>query len=34
LDHMLDQQNTARYKLTNALRAQFKNHRSFADLVT
>ena len=30
---MLDQQNTARHKLTNALRSQFKNHRSFADLV-
>jgi hypothetical protein len=32
-DHMLDQQNTARSKLTHALRGQFKNHRSFADLV-
>ena len=31
---MLDQQNTARHKLTNALRSQFKNHRGFADLVT
>jgi hypothetical protein len=33
LDHMVDQQNTARHKLTNALRSQFKNHRGFADLV-
>jgi len=33
LDHMLDQQNTARHRLTHALRALFKNHRSFADLV-
>jgi hypothetical protein len=31
---MLDQQNTARHKLTNALRSQFKKHRGFADLVT
>jgi hypothetical protein len=31
---MLDQQNTASHKLTNTLRAQFKNHRGFADLVT
>ena len=30
---MVDQQNTARHKLTNALRSQFKNHRGFADLV-
>jgi len=33
LDHMLDQQNTARHKLTHALRSLFKNHRGFADLV-
>jgi hypothetical protein len=30
---MIDQQNSARHKLANALRALFKNHRSFADLV-
>jgi hypothetical protein len=30
---MIDQQNSARHKLANALRAQFKNHRGFADLV-
>jgi hypothetical protein len=30
---MLDQRHTARHKLTNALRTQFKNHCGFADLV-
>jgi hypothetical protein len=30
---MIDQENSARHKLANALRAQFKNHRGFADLV-
>jgi hypothetical protein len=29
---MIDQQNSARHKLAN-VRAQFKNHRGFADLV-